>query len=39
MPAADDIVKYLICLWFSFALLAGLAIFFDKYSVPFIPKF
>ena len=37
MPSADDIVKFVICLWFSFALLAGLLLFFDKFLVPFIP--
>ena len=39
MPSPDDIVKIIICLWLSFALLAGLALFFDKFLVPFIPKF
>ena len=39
MPSADDIVKFIKCLWFSFALLAGLALFFDNFLVPLIPKF
>ena len=39
MPSAHDIVKFIICLWFSFALLAGLALFLDKFLVFFIPKF
>ena len=38
MPSADDIVKFIICIWFSFALLADLALFFDKYLVHFLPK-
>ena len=39
MASADVRVKYLFCLWFPFALLACLALFFDKFLVPFIPKF
>ena len=39
MPLADDIVKLIIVLWFAFAFLAGLAFFFDKFLVPFVPKF
>ena len=39
MPSTDVIVKFIICLWFSFAFLAGIALFFDKFLVPFIPKF
>ena len=39
MPSADDIVKIIIYPWFSFALLAGLALFFDKFLVPFVHKF
>ena len=39
MPSADDITKFILCLWFPFAFLAGLALFFDKFLVPFIPKF
>ena len=38
MPSAGDIVNFIICLCFSFALLAGLAFFFDKLLAPFIPK-
>ena len=33
MPSSDDIVKIIICLWFSFALLVGLSHFFDKFLV------
>ena len=39
MPSADDIVKFITCLWFSFGLFAGLVLFFDRFSVPFIPQF
>ena len=39
MHSADDIVKIIICVWISFALLAGLALFFDTFLVPFTPKF
>ena len=39
MPLADDIVKFIKFLWFAFAFLAGIALFFDKFLVPFIPKF
>ena len=39
MPSADDIVKFITCLWFSLAPLACLAFFFDKFLVPFIPNF
>ena len=38
MPSADDIVKIIICLSFSFALLAGIALFLDKFLVPFVSK-
>ena len=39
MPPADDIVKINLCLWFSFALLAGIAHFFDKFLVFSDPNF
>ena len=39
MPSADDILKIILYPWFSFALLAGLAFFFDKFLVPFVHKF
>ena len=39
MPLADDIVKFIIFLWFALAFLAGIALFFDNILVPFIPKF
>ena len=38
MPSADDLVKFIIFLWFAFAFLAGIALFFNKFLVPFIPK-
>ena len=38
-PSVDDVVKIIICFWFSFALLAGLALFIDKFLIPFIPKY
>ena len=39
MLSADDIVKFIICLWISFGLLAGLALIFDRFLISFIPKF
>ena len=39
MPSADDIVKFIICLWFAFGLLAALSLFFDRFLKPFISKF
>ena len=39
MPSADDIVRFIICLWFSLGLLASFALFFNKFLVPFMPKF
>ena len=38
MPSADDIIKFIILLWFSFAFLAVIVLFFDKFLLPFIPK-
>ena len=39
MPSTDVIVKSIIRPWFSLGLLAGLALFFDRFLIPFIPKF
>ena len=39
MPSADDVVKFIIFLWFVFAFFAGLALFCDKLFVSFKPKF
>ena len=33
MPSVDDVVKLNLCLWLSFGLLAGLALFFDRFLV------
>ena len=38
MPSADKIVHFLILLWFSLGILAGIALFFDRFLVSFIPR-
>ena len=35
-PSVDDVVEISDCFWFSFALLAGLALFIDKFLIRFI---
>ena len=38
MSLADDIVKFMLLLWFFPAFMAGFALIFDQFLVPFIPK-
>ena len=38
MPLADDLVKFIIFLWFSFAFIAGLALIFDQLQFILFPK-
>ena len=38
MPSADKIIHFLILVWFSLGILAGIALFFDRFLVSFIPR-
>ena len=38
-PSVDIVVKLIVCLWFFVAIVAGLALFLDKFLISFIPKF
>ena len=38
-PSVDTIVKLIVCFWFFAAIIAGLALFLDKFLISFIPKF
>ena len=38
MTSADDLVKFIIVLWFFLAFIAGLALIWDHFLVAFIPK-
>ena len=39
MPSADNLVRFLILLWFSFGILAGFALFIDRFLIPFYQDF
>ena len=37
-PSVDTLVKLIVCFWFFVAIIAGLALFLDKFLISFIPK-
>ena len=37
--SVDNVDKLIVCFWFCVALVAGLALFLDRFLISFIPKF